>query len=86
MSPIEKGPTVVTMQFDWANHRHILEMTTCRGSDHYSGDREGEVCSLCQEAANQSGIPHKEHFKHPRDCKCFQCVFCKCSKVNERDK
>lgn len=57
--------TMVTMQFDWASHKHILKHAEDRGSDCYSGIIDGEVCVLCNEASRQAGLPKKEHFKHP---------------------
>lgn len=78
--------TMVTMQFDWASHTHILKYAADRGSDCYSGIVDGEACVLCNEASRQAGLPEKEHFKHPKGCQCYWCVFCKCPEVTKRDR
>lgn len=74
----------ITLQFDWSNHQHTF-WQVIRTTDHYN-DVEIIFCDLCNRAANQSDIPINKHFKHPKGCKCYWCVYCNCPKLQEREK
>lgn len=75
----------VSIEFDWEAHTHVMVSAMCGGGDHYSGDVERDVCVWCEAAASKSGIAVKEHFKHPKGCKCYWCVFCECQEVLQRE-
>ena len=74
----------IVLKFDWANHGHIFKLVTRRGGDSYT-DTADEICRICEVAARQSGIPTNEHYKHPKGCKCYWCVFCICHEVYVRE-
>ena len=74
----------VTLKIDWPNHRHGFQQVIVT-TDHYN-DVEINFCGLCDEAAKQSGIPDNKHFEHPKGCKCYWCIYCKCSKLLKREK
>lgn len=74
----------ITVKYAWENHVHQLEEAWYK-SGCYS-DYCDQVCKICNLAASQSGIPNKEHAKHPNGCKCYWCIFCRCSAVIDRDK
>lgn len=75
-----------TTQFNWSDHQHSFAKRTTGGSGCYSENYNIEVCTLCDAAARASDIPDREHFRHPKGCKCFMCVNCRCWQVRERDK
>jgi hypothetical protein len=74
----------VTLKLDWPNHQHIFKQST-RTTDHYC-DYEINHCTLCDMAADDSGIPENRHYEHPKGCKCYWCIYCRCSKLEEREK
>lgn len=69
--------------FKWAAHTHVFTLRTYSSGCYHSV--EDEVCMICDQAAGQSGMPKKEHFKHPKGCHCYWCVFCRCAKLYERE-
>lgn len=74
----------VTIKLDWPNHQHVFTETT-KTRDHYN-DEVINHCTICDSAASVSGIPSREHHKHPKGCKCYLCEYCKCSELMDRER
>lgn len=74
----------MNMELDWENHQHALTLTI-KTVDHYN-DYEINHCILCDAAAAASKVPTKEHWKHPKGCRCYWCEWCRCPEVEKRDK
>lgn len=74
----------LTITLDWPNHEHVFT-TTVRTTDHYN-DVEINHCTLCDRAAKTSGIQVHEHYKHPKGCKCYWCIYCNCAELVAREK
>lgn len=73
----------VVLKIDWPNHQHTFK-THIVTLDHYV-DEAVKFCTLCEEIANQSGIPTRQHYKHPKGCKCYWCVYCTCPELYKRE-
>lgn len=80
-----------TTKFLWEAHKHQFVKRHWRGSSCYSDGRDANVCTLCDAARKEmdppgEAFPEKQHHRHPRGCRCYWCVFCRCREVEERDK
>lgn len=74
---------ILNVPIDWQNHQHQIHQTI-KTSDHYN-DEEINHCLICDSLAANSGIPTREHYKHPKGCLCYWCVYCVCNEVRKRE-
>lgn len=79
----ENNVAATTISVSW-DHVHNFT-TTIITRDHYY-DYEVKYCLVCDQLATASGIPTNKHFRHPKGCKCYWCVWCLCSELNARER
>lgn len=84
-SIVNKGMNMeVALKLNWPDHLHFFTHVI-RTTDHHH-HTEINYCRLCNQAAGQSGILTNRHFEHPKGCKCYWCVYCRCPQLLEREK